>query len=158
MSVLARGTDGTPLLSSTCDRTLHGNETAYAFVGYIASSTLEDRRRDIDVVKMAAKSVSDSLLPASRPMIMIKCIRNPCPHFNLLHLANFDPNPTRSQATTKRIQKEIASLQKEDLGGIVLEPDEVDIFRWKGWLPGPSGTPYAGGMFEVDIELPKDYP
>ncbi|ODN95788.1 ubiquitin-conjugating enzyme 4 [Cryptococcus wingfieldii CBS 7118] len=59
---------------------------------------------------------------------------------------------------TKRIKKEIADLAKEDLGNISLTPDEANILHWKAILPGPAGSPYEGGMFDIDIKVPHDYP
>mmetsp|Transcript_18035 Transcript_18035/g.48511 ORF Transcript_18035/g.48511 Transcript_18035/m.48511 type:complete len:171 (-) Transcript_18035:598-1110(-) len=37
-------------------------------------------------------------------------------------------------------------------------PDEADVLHWKAIISGPVGTPYEGGQFRIDIELPKDYP
>ena len=58
----------------------------------------------------------------------------------------------------KRINREIADLAKEQLGGMTLAPTEDNMFLWKGSIPGPEGSPYEGGVFKVDIELMKDYP
>ncbi|ORY28513.1 ubiquitin-conjugating enzyme/RWD-like protein [Naematelia encephala] len=60
--------------------------------------------------------------------------------------------------STKRIKKEIADLAKEDLGSIILTPNESNIFSWHAKLPGPAGSPYEGGVFDVDIRIPEDYP
>lgn len=30
--------------------------------------------------------------------------------------------------------------------------------HWKGRIRGPDGTPYAGGTFVVDIQIPANYP
>jgi ubiquitin-conjugating enzyme (huntingtin interacting protein 2) len=30
--------------------------------------------------------------------------------------------------------------------------------HWQGTINGPAGTCYDGGVFEVDIKIPKDYP
>lgn len=60
--------------------------------------------------------------------------------------------------TMKRIHREIADLKKEDLGQIVLEPDEKNLYVWKGSIPGPPGSVYEGGVFGVEIILPSDYP
>ena len=32
------------------------------------------------------------------------------------------------------------------------------MFKWEGIIVGPSGTPYEGGMFKLNIEFPPDYP
>jgi len=53
---------------------------------------------------------------------------------------------------------QIAALSKEDTGSIKLEPNESNIFSWKAIIPGPAGSPYEGGEFEVDIRVPDDYP
>jgi hypothetical protein len=79
------------------------------------------------------------------------------------------------QTAVKRIKKEVSpslpvwhacapadmqmiDLAKEDLGDITLTPNEANIFAWIAVLPGPAGSPYEGGMFEVDIKIPEDYP
>ncbi|PPQ90146.1 hypothetical protein CVT25_012457 [Psilocybe cyanescens] len=59
--------------------------------------------------------------------------------------------------TVKRITREIADLKKEDLGPIVLEPSD-NLSIWKGSIPGPQGSVYEGGIFNVEIVLPTDYP
>lgn len=58
----------------------------------------------------------------------------------------------------KRIRREIADLKKEDMGPILLEPDESNLNMWKGSIPGPEGSLYEGGVFDVEISLPHDYP
>merc|ERR1712072_384695 len=36
--------------------------------------------------------------------------------------------------------------------------DGDNLTHWKGHLRGPEGTPYTGGMFDIDIVIPADYP
>lgn len=57
----------------------------------------------------------------------------------------------------KRIHREIVDVQKEDMGDIKLAPTD-DLHLWKGSLPGPEGSVYEGGSFDVDIVLAQDYP
>jgi hypothetical protein len=64
---------------------------------------------------------------------------------------------TSFQATLKRINKEIADVKKEDLGNITLVPSD-NLFVWEGTLPGPEGSVYEGGVFNIAINLPPDYP
>ncbi|KIR29750.1 ubiquitin-conjugating enzyme 4 [Cryptococcus deuterogattii 99/473] len=66
--------------------------------------------------------------------------------------------PPNVEMATKRIKKEIADLAKEDLGSIILAPEETNILHWKARIPGPVGSPYEGGVFDVDIRVPHDYP
>jgi hypothetical protein len=35
---------------------------------------------------------------------------------------------------------------------------EGNLHHLKRTMPGPSGTPYEGGVFEIDIVIPKQYP
>ena len=62
------------------------------------------------------------------------------------------------QTTLKRIHREIADLKKEDLGPIKLAPSDDDLFHWNATLPGPEGSVYEGGVFQVEIVLAHDYP
>lgn len=58
----------------------------------------------------------------------------------------------------KRILRELAALKNEDLGNITLGTCSGDLFRWEAAIPGPVGSVYEGGVFQVDIKLPDDYP
>lgn len=62
------------------------------------------------------------------------------------------------QTTIKRIHREIADLKKEDLGAIRLEPSDDSLFLWTATIPGPEGSVYEGGVFDVEIQLAHDYP
>ncbi|KAI0759416.1 ubiquitin-conjugating enzyme/RWD-like protein [Trametes elegans] len=62
-----------------------------------------------------------------------------------------------NSTTLKRIHREIADLKKEDLGTIALAPSD-DLFHWNATIPGPEGSVYEGGVFQVDITLGHDYP
>lgn len=68
------------------------------------------------------------------------------------------PPPLASSTTLKRIHREIADLKKEDMGAIKLGPLEDNLFEWKATMPGPEGSVYEGGLFDVQIKLAHDYP
>ncbi|KAL6052195.1 E2 ubiquitin-protein ligase peroxin 4 [Balamuthia mandrillaris] len=58
-----------------------------------------------------------------------------------------------------RLMKEYQALQKEPAEDIVLFPcNESNIFHWRGFITGPPETPYEGGTFELDINVPENYP
>lgn len=61
----------------------------------------------------------------------------------------------------KRIHKEAKDMATlgESVSGISAGPiNESDIYHWKGSIVGPEGTPYEGGIFYLDIKIPKEYP
>lgn len=58
-----------------------------------------------------------------------------------------------------RLKKELADFKKgTDTSGITLEEDPSDPRHFVGVLNGPVDTPYSGGVFRVDINIPTDYP
>ena len=70
-------------------------------------------------------------------------------------------------ASAGRIKKEISVICKPDkTTGIIAKvaSDDEQIPskpRWRhliGTINGPEGTPYEGGVFDVDILIPKEYP
>ncbi|CAF1929877.1 unnamed protein product [Brassica oleracea] len=65
----------------------------------------------------------------------------------------------------QRIEKEFKDMtSKDSLYSIVifvdtyLGRDSNNLFKWNAMIQGPEGTPYAGGMFSIDIKFPKNYP
>ena len=59
----------------------------------------------------------------------------------------------------QRIQRELAELQRADVG-IQCRPasdTSPDLFHLIGTIHGSDGTPYAGGVFDIDIKL-QGYP
>jgi len=65
-----------------------------------------------------------------------------------------------SLAAAKRLRKELQVLSKsqEQDNDIVLQVDQNNLLHWKGWIRGPSETPYEGGVFELDIRCGTEYP
>ena len=58
----------------------------------------------------------------------------------------------------KRLKKELKELTDEPLTGISAGIKQDDILNWEATIIGPSKSPYAGGIFKLNIEFPSDYP
>lgn len=65
-----------------------------------------------------------------------------------------------SPAAASRIDKELRDVCREDkvAGVVVTKIYESNNRKLTGKIKGPSGTSYEGGVFEVDIQLPNQYP
>jgi ubiquitin-conjugating enzyme E2 D/E len=62
-------------------------------------------------------------------------------------------------AASKRILRELADLRKDPPLNCSAGPvNEEDMFTWEGVMFGPSDSPYSGGIFDVSIQFPTDYP
>jgi len=61
---------------------------------------------------------------------------------------------------TRRIAKEMADIQSDQISKISVCPagNGADLTKLKGTFQGPPGTPYEGGLYKVDIEIPNEYP
>ena len=57
-----------------------------------------------------------------------------------------------------RIKKEYQALQKEKNTNVEVKLVNNDIRHWKGRIKGPIDTCYQGGIFDVDIVIPNEYP
>ncbi|KAI4250845.1 MAG: hypothetical protein LQ352_005220 [Teloschistes flavicans] len=65
-----------------------------------------------------------------------------------------------SSNRTRRIAKEIADIQSDNISNITATPagNGDDLTHLKGSFKGPPGTPYEGGTYLIDVRIPNDYP
>jgi ubiquitin-conjugating enzyme E2 D/E len=62
-------------------------------------------------------------------------------------------------STIKRIERELEMIQKDPpcncCAGLA---NSNDVFTWDATIMGPTGSPYEGGVFNLRISFPMDYP
>lgn len=58
-----------------------------------------------------------------------------------------------------RILKEIEEIYRDPPDFISAGPiNDKDIYHWEATIFGPDDSDYKGGVFLLDIKIPKDYP
>eukprot|EP01126_Amoeba_proteus_P036207 TRINITY_DN3681_c0_g1_i2.p1 TRINITY_DN3681_c0_g1~~TRINITY_DN3681_c0_g1_i2.p1 ORF type:complete len:174 (+),score=30.15 TRINITY_DN3681_c0_g1_i2:187-708(+) len=66
---------------------------------------------------------------------------------------------TTIKGASKRLLKEINSIGTRSSSEVILyQENPHDILHWKAWIRGPPETPYDGGYFLLDIQVPESYP
>ncbi|VDI35532.1 Hypothetical predicted protein [Mytilus galloprovincialis] len=58
----------------------------------------------------------------------------------------------------KRLRKEFLDISQNPPPGISAGPIDDEMLKWNGMISAPDGSPYAGGVFFVEIQCPSDYP
>lgn len=58
----------------------------------------------------------------------------------------------------RRVSKEIEDCQRTDSANLHVRTVADNLSHLKGTFQGPTETPYEGGSFTVDIQIPNDYP
>ncbi|CAK7262886.1 Ubiquitin-conjugating enzyme E2 1 [Sporothrix epigloea] len=66
-----------------------------------------------------------------------------------------------TSSRARRIAKELQDIEKDSKTTEIMVrtlADSSDLMHLKGSFPGPPDTPYAGGMYTVDIQISDRYP
>eukprot|EP01112_Ceratiomyxa_fruticulosa_P020994 TRINITY_DN7299_c0_g1_i1.p1 TRINITY_DN7299_c0_g1~~TRINITY_DN7299_c0_g1_i1.p1 ORF type:complete len:378 (-),score=119.59 TRINITY_DN7299_c0_g1_i1:118-1251(-) len=62
-------------------------------------------------------------------------------------------------STTKLLLNQYKGILSDPVEGFTVElEDENDLFKWKVYIEGPKDTCYEGGVFQLRLSFPADYP
>jgi len=76
----------------------------------------------------------------------------------LLHSALGSPCSTMASASSKLLQNQFKKIQSEPVEGIAVELKDDNLFEWRVFIEGPKETFYDGGVFQLSMKFPNDYP
>jgi ubiquitin-conjugating enzyme E2 D/E len=57
-----------------------------------------------------------------------------------------------------RIEAELKAITQDPPSNCSAAPENEDIFHWTATIIGPTGSVYEGGIFNLSIEFPPNYP
>jgi ubiquitin-conjugating enzyme E2 D len=60
--------------------------------------------------------------------------------------------------SSKRLMKEMKDIQNSTTGEFTASFVNNDPSKWKATMRGPTKTPYEGGVFELSLNFPSNYP
>jgi ubiquitin-conjugating enzyme E2 D/E len=60
--------------------------------------------------------------------------------------------------SVKRLNKELAEIQKEPPCNCTARTVDDDIHNWEATIIGPEKTPYENGIFKLELMFPENYP
>lgn len=63
-----------------------------------------------------------------------------------------------SQKAMKRINREITEISENEIEGLEISPIEGNIQKFKAKIKGPENSPYQDGTYELQIDIPNNYP
>ena len=63
-----------------------------------------------------------------------------------------------SSNKARRIAKELADIRNDRFSHIYADTIGEDLTKLRGSFEGPPGTAYEGGKYDVNIDIPNEYP
>lgn len=63
-----------------------------------------------------------------------------------------------SSASGKLLGNQFRKIQSEPVEGIAVELSDDNLHEWKVYIEGPKETFYEGGIFQLAMKFPTDYP
>ncbi|KAL0074175.1 ubiquitin-conjugating enzyme/RWD-like protein [Phycomyces blakesleeanus] len=61
-------------------------------------------------------------------------------------------------SSAKRISKELAEISLDPPSNCSAGPKGDNLYDWVSTIAGPAGSPYASGIFFLDVNFPQEYP
>lgn len=85
---------------------------------------------------------------------------HPSSHARVLPAQIIPPPFSMTSSRDRRVAKELQDLEadRQNSGVFAAPTDGVSLKKLTGTISGPPDTPYAGGMYQVDITIPDQYP
>lgn len=63
--------------------------------------------------------------------------------------------PLLASGSSRALYAELRDFMANPLSNVSAAPQGEDLFRWSATIIGPEGSPYAGGVFFLDIQYAK---
>lgn len=68
------------------------------------------------------------------------------------------PVATEMAGDAGRVRKELAECARDTDSGVTATPKGDSLSHLEGTILGPEGTPFEGGTFVINIDIPSGYP
>jgi len=63
-----------------------------------------------------------------------------------------------TSGASKLLQNQFKKIQSEPVEGIAVELKDDNLHEWRVFIEGPKETFYDGGIFQLSMKFPNDYP
>jgi len=63
-----------------------------------------------------------------------------------------------TSAAAKLLQNQFKKIQSDPVEGIAVELKDDNLYEWRVFIEGPKETFYEGGIFQLSMKFPSDYP
>jgi ubiquitin-protein ligase len=64
----------------------------------------------------------------------------------------------RAAESRLRLEKDLQDLKDNPSEYFSAAPSPKNLYLWRGFVRGPVGSPWEGGIFKLTMEFAKDYP